>query len=196
MSQSGKAPRGLTPQEAESWNRLAATVTPLPGRKAEPKAGQSGAQQRSENAPKPQPAAKRPKPHSSSAARPTPSLPHSSTSGAPGLDSHWERRIKAGGLEPDFTLDLHGHGLDAAYHRLDDGIAQARAMNARVILLIAGKHRPVEAADRGVSRGAIRAKVLDWLAAGRHGSSIAAIRKAHRRHGGEGALYLVLKRER
>ncbi len=49
-------------------------------------------------------------------------------------------------------------------------------------------------ADRGSSRGAIRAKILDWLAAGPHANDIAAIRRAHRRHGGEGALYLVLRR--
>jgi DNA-nicking Smr family endonuclease len=73
-------------------------------------------------------------------------------------------------------------------------LTQAKAMGARVVLLITGKERPAEAADRGHRRGAIRANVLDWLAAGPHGSSIAAIRKAHIRHGGEGALYLVLKR--
>jgi DNA-nicking Smr family endonuclease len=43
-------------------------------------------------------------------------------------------------------------------------------------------------------RGAIRAKLLDWLAASRHGDAIAAVRRAHIRHGGEGALYLMLKR--
>ena len=115
---------------------------------------------------------------------------------APGLDSHWDRRIRAGALEPDFTLDLHGHTLDTAHTRLMDGLAQARAMNARVVLLIAGKSRPVEHADRGDRRGAIRAKVLDWLAASSHAPAIAAIRKAHLRHGGEGALYVVLRRAR
>jgi DNA-nicking Smr family endonuclease len=69
-------------------------------------------------------------------------------------------------------------------------------MGARVILLITGKPRPVEAADRGSKRGAIRAKVLDWLAASSHGPAIASIRAAHIRHGGEGALYVVLKRAR
>ena len=67
-------------------------------------------------------------------------------------------------------------------------------MDARLVLLITGKARPVDAADRGTRRGAIRAKVLDWLAAGPHAGDIAAIRAAHRRHGGEGALYLVLRR--
>ncbi len=99
-------------------------------------------------------------------------------------------------MEPDFTLDLHGHNLDQAHRRLDQGLAQAKAMGARLVLVITGKPRPVDAADRGERRGAIRAKILDWLAAGPHGSDIAAVRNAHRRHGGEGALYLVLKRRR
>jgi DNA-nicking Smr family endonuclease len=99
-------------------------------------------------------------------------------------------------LSPDFTLDLHGHTLAAAHQRLDHGLTQAKALGARVVLLVTGKPRPTEAADRGERRGAIRAKVLDWLAAGPHASSIAAVRNAHRRHGGEGALYLVMKRLR
>ena len=69
-------------------------------------------------------------------------------------------------------------------------------MGARVVLLVTGKPRGGAAADRGDRRGAIRAKILDWLAVGPHGSDIAAIRPAHRRHGGEGALYLVLRRRR
>jgi DNA-nicking Smr family endonuclease len=113
-----------------------------------------------------------------------------------GLDSTWDRKLARGTLAPDFTLDLHGHTLASAHRRLDDGLMQAKALGARVVLLVTGKPRPAEAADRGEQRGAIRAKVLDWLAAGPHGSSIAAIRKAHRRHGGEGALYLVLKKPR
>jgi DNA-nicking Smr family endonuclease len=113
-----------------------------------------------------------------------------------GLDSTWDRKLTRGTLAPDFTLDLHGHTLSSAHSRLDDGLMQAKALGARVVLVITGKPRQAEAADRGHQRGAIRAKVLDWLAAGPHGSDIAAIRKAHRRHGGDGALYLVLRRAR
>jgi DNA-nicking Smr family endonuclease len=95
--------------------------------------------------------------------------------------------MKAGRLDPDLTLDLHGHTLDSAYDRIMAGLDQAR-------LMIAGRERPVDPADRGHKRGAIRAKLLDWLAASRHGSAISAVRKAHVRHGGEGALYLIFKR--
>ncbi|GAB5349129.1 hypothetical protein TMRO357_02802 [Alteriqipengyuania sp. 357] len=110
------------------------------------------------------------------------------------LDSHWDRRLKAGEIAPDLSLDLHDHGLDRAYTRLMDGMAQARSMGARTVLVVTGKPRGGDAADRGERRGAIRAKILDWLAASEHGGAIAAIRKAHRRHGGEGALYIVLRR--
>jgi DNA-nicking Smr family endonuclease len=116
--------------------------------------------------------------------------------GKAGLDSHWDRKFKAGMIQPDYTLDLHGHTLDTAYDRLMAGLDQARAMDARVVLLIAGRSRPVDPADRQNRRGAIRAKLLDWLAASRHSDAISAVRKAHIRHGGEGALYLVLKRGR
>jgi DNA-nicking Smr family endonuclease len=47
-----------------------------------------------------------------------------------------------------------------------------------------------------VKRGAIRATIGDWLAASRHSSQIAAVRNAHPRHGGLGALYIVLRRRR
>ena len=205
-------PRGLTPEEAALWDKLSETVKPLhpriPPRNGEgdqPKAGggapsvvQTGGKNAAA-APTQKPA-KLPLPRSAG----VPLHPRATRGGPPprpgeepgGLDSHWERRFKGGVIAPDFTLDLHGHTLDSAHARLDDGLIQAKAMGARVVLVIAGKPRPVEAADRGERRGAIRAKLLDWLAAGPHGSDIAAIRKAHRRHGGEGALYLVLKRKR
>jgi DNA-nicking Smr family endonuclease len=102
--------------------------------------------------------------------------------------------MKAGRLEPDLTLDLHGHTLDAAYDRVMSALDQARSMGARVVLVVAGRERPVDPADRMARRGAIRAKLLDWLAASRHADAIGAVRRAHIRHGGEGALYLILKR--
>lgn len=98
-------------------------------------------------------------------------------------------------MAPDFTLDLHGHTLDTAHARLDHGLTQAIAHGARLVLLVTGRPRPSDDhASRGERRGAIRAKLLDWLAAGPHASRIAAVRQAHPRHGGAGAVYIVLKR--
>ena len=100
-----------------------------------------------------------------------------------------------GVVSPDFTLDLHGHTLDSAHARLDHGLTQALAHGARVVLLITGRERPSDDhAGRSGRRGAIRAKFLDWLAHGPHASKIAAVRNAHPRHGGAGAVYIVLRK--
>jgi len=114
------------------------------------------------------------------------------------LDANWDRKLAQGLVAPEFTLDLHGYSLDAAHTRLDHGLALALAQGARLVLLITGKPRGSEGAGggRGERRGAIRAKFLDWLAHGSHASRIAAIRPAHPRHGGAGAVYLVLRRQR
>jgi DNA-nicking Smr family endonuclease len=188
-----KPPRGLTTGEQAAWAHLAASVKPLPG-KARPKPP-AKSEVRTSPAPSaavaPPPA---PKPASAAKPRRTPPAPLPPPAIPGELDSHWERRMKGGRLDPDLTLDLHGHTLDTAYDRVMSALDQARAMNARVVLVVAGRERPVAPADRMERRGAIRAKLLDWLAASRHAGAIAAVRRAHIRHGGEGALYLILKR--
>lgn len=203
-----KPPRGLTSGEQAAWAHLAASVKPLPGKqRPDPPltgraatAGGEGA-----GAAAPAGAAKAVQPV---AVKKLPAgtrrVPlHQPAAGSPpvkaedhkGLDSHWDRRMKAGRLEPDLTLDLHGHTLDSAYDRVMSALDQARMMQARVVLVVAGRERPVDPADRMARRGAIRAKLLDWLGASRHADAIAAVRRAHIRHGGEGALYLILKRD-
>ncbi|MGN6058512.1 MAG: Smr/MutS family protein [Sphingomicrobium sp.] len=74
---------------------------------------------------------------------------------------------------------------------IDRGLDHAISRGDRVVLLITGHHRP---ADPPVQRGKIRAAVHDWLAASRHAGRIAAVRGAHRRHGGGGSLYVILRR--
>jgi DNA-nicking Smr family endonuclease len=109
------------------------------------------------------------------------------------LDGQWDRRIGRGAIIPDISVDLHGSGLENAYARLDGALEQAIAQHMRVILLVMGKARLHDRAS-GEGRGAISSVVRDWLAASRHSRSIAAVRGAHPRHGGAGALYIVLKR--
>ncbi len=193
-----KPPRGLSADEAALWARVTATVEPL--HSPLPLAGGGGSRPvPGTETPTPSPSRKR---EGDKAVRTAQSAAREDLGKTPplspdrGLDSSWERKLARAAIAPDFTLDLHGHTLEQAHRRLDMGLAQAKAMGARLVLLVTGKSRPAEAADRGDRRGAIRAKVLDWLAAGPHARDIAAIRKAHRRHGGEGALYLVLRRRR
>ncbi|RDS76371.1 DNA mismatch repair protein MutS [Alteriqipengyuania lutimaris] len=186
-------PRGLSEEESAAWAKLAESVTPLGPRSPKPAATAPAPPPKSVSPvatarPSPPPMPKAAERSPAPPARPVRRNP-------PGnLDSHWDRRLKTGEIVPDLSLDLHDHGLDRAYSRLMGGMAQARGMGARTVLVVTGKPRGGDAADRGERRGAIRAKILDWLAASEHGEAIAAIRKAHRRHGGDGALYIVLRR--
>jgi DNA-nicking Smr family endonuclease len=107
------------------------------------------------------------------------------------LDGSWDRAIRSGKIEPDRTLDLHGMNLDSAWNAIDQALERAISSGERVLLLITGHAR---AGEPPIKRGRIRAAVHDWLAASRHASRIAAVRGAHRRHGGGGSLYLILRR--
>lgn len=191
-------PRGLSPDEAALWRKVAATVTPLHPKKAPPVPlpPVNGAVSAPAEVPSPPPKRVKgrvppPRPEPTPVATPVRPL----TAG--GLDSSWDRKLTRGPLQPDVTIDLHGLTLTMAHVRLNGGIEQALAMGARVILLIAGKHRPVPENDlRGEKRGAIRAKLLDWLAASPHAGRIASVRPAQPRHGGDGAVYIVLRKAR
>ena len=112
------------------------------------------------------------------------------------LDGSWDKRLRLGQAAPDFTIDLHGETLSSAHTRLNRSLAAAIRSEARIILLITG--RPAKDNPRlpPTSRGVIRATVGDWLAASPFASHIAAVRGAHPRHGGAGALYLILRRAR
>ncbi|MGK6320566.1 Smr/MutS family protein [Sphingomonas sp. DT-204] len=110
------------------------------------------------------------------------------------LDASWDRRLARGLVVPDRTVDLHGHGLNSAYLLLDQSLDRAIAAGERLILLVTGK--PPRPDSERHARGAIRAAVGDWLAASRHADRIAAVRGAHPRHGGAGALYIVLRKPR
>lgn len=181
--------RQLSGEEAALWARVAATVAPMKGRRHPP-------EDRMEVAP----AAATPKPRAPRGRVPEPMPPRPVPSAPPqaldrnGLDATWDRKLAKGAIAPDFTLDLHGHSLDAAWSRLEHGLTLAQAQGARVVLVVTGRPRPVERAAGHSQRGVIRAKLLDWLAAGSHASKIAAVRGAHPRHGGAGAVYVVLRR--
>jgi DNA-nicking Smr family endonuclease len=107
------------------------------------------------------------------------------------LDGSWDKKLRSGTIAPDRTLDLHGYRLDGAWSAIDHTLDQAIASGDRVVLLVTGHER---SGEPPVLRGRIRAAVHDWLAASRHAASIAAVRAAHRRHGGGGSLYIILRR--
>ena len=187
------------------WARVAGTVAPInpprngegDRRETQSAAGQPGVEGYRPQAGPLKGFASRRVPLHQPAAGPPPRSGEDLRSRPQTLDANWDRKLAQGQVAPDFTLDLHGYSLDAAHTRLDHGLTLALAQGARLILLITGKPRPSDGAGgRGERRGAIRAKFLDWLAHGSHGSRIAAIRPAHPRHGGAGAVYVVLRKAR
>ncbi len=175
--------RPLSAEEQALWARVTASIRPLSRDKpesetveAEPALIGKSAAAKPTRAPPPR--------------RPPPPPPRrhaiSNT-----LDGGWDRRLKSGSVEPDRILDLHGHNLDQAWEAIDRALETAIARGERIVLLITGHARK---GDPPVERGRIRAAVNDWLTISRHSSRIAAVRQAHRRHGGGGSLYLILRR--
>jgi DNA-nicking Smr family endonuclease len=172
--------RQLSPEEAALWARVTATIQPLSREKIKLQEPEKEQQYSAVVQPARQPRL-RPAPADA------PARPRLGTT----LDSSWDRRLRSGAAESDRVLDLHGMTLDSAWRAIDRVLEQAINAGDRIVLLITGHHRPGEPP---VERGRIRAAVHDWLAASRHARSIAAVRGAHRRHGGGGSLYIILRR--
>ncbi len=174
--------RGLSPDERALWAKVTETIRPL-SREPLPKAPSIAPQAK----PVPPPIARKVK-------GPAPKAPPGPASRrviANTLDSSWDRKLLSGDVQPDRVVDLHGHNLDRAWQAIDRALELAMVNGERVILLVTGHAR---AGDPPVQRGRIRAAVHDWLAASRHRDKIAAVRGAHRRHGGGGSLYVILRR--
>lgn len=175
--------RPLSADEAQLWARVAATIRPL---------SRDQASEPLIEVERNRPAPVKPRGRAPAARGPAlspPAAKRTFTDG--GLDGQWERRLRSGMVQVDRVLDLHGHNLDRAWSAIDDGIERAVANGERVVLLITGHARPGEPP---IQRGKIRAAVHDWLSASRHATRIAAVRGTHRRHGGGGSLYLILRR--
>jgi DNA-nicking Smr family endonuclease len=100
------------------------------------------------------------------------------------LDRRTAQRLKRGTLAIDAKLDLHGMTQAEAHDALTRFIARAQKHGSRAVLVVTGKS--------GVLHGA----VPRWLEQGENRARILAIRRAHAPHGGEGALYLMLRRVR
>jgi len=173
--------RRLSAEEQALWARVTATVTPMEGKSAD-----TAAMQLDGLAPLP----KR-KPIARSLPQPKPARLNESPP-PDTLDGGWDRRLRKGGVSPDRTIDLHGHTLATAAGALEHALARAIADDVRVLLEITGK--PPKPDTKG--RGLIRANIGVWLGSSGYRDRIAAVRNAHPRHGGSGALYVILRRKR
>lgn len=159
------------PEELHLWSKVAATVHPLPGRVV-PEIP----------APKAE-AALSPRAAASTAKTPAPKRsPAPPTNIEPG-----RKRLIVREREPlEARIDLHGLNHDQARAALQGFLLRAWSEGYRAALVITGK------GTRG--DGVLRRFTPEWLAAPPLREIVAGVSEAHRRHGGEGALYVALKR--
>jgi DNA-nicking Smr family endonuclease len=170
--------RPLRPEEVRLWALVASTVRPAHGRVAPEPPPEP------EVAPAPLKAGKAAKSptHSPPAKRaaPKPAPPPAR------IEPNRYRRIARDGEAMEQRLDLHGFTQDRARAALHGFIERAQAGGARSVLIITGK---------GVQGdGILRRYVPEWLAEAPSRARVAGVSSADRRHGGDGALYVALKR--
>ena len=120
------------------------------------------------------------------AAVPPPPLDHRS---APGLDKRKAERLRKGQLPIDGSIDLHGMTQASAHAALYRFIVASAEMGRRCLLVVTGKGDP----ERG---GVLKNQVPRWLNEPTLRPLVLALTHAQQRHGGGGALYVLLKRQR
>ncbi len=175
--------RGLTEEERILWHTVARTVKPRPG-KALPEA----------EAPPPPvaaPAQSRPKADTSTVIAPfLPAYvpPVSKPKPILDLDDPTHRKIAKEKLSIEARIDLHGMTQDEAHGRLLGFLHRSHASGLRHILIITGKGR----ASSG--DGILRRAVPQWFRTAPFRGLVGAWASAARHHGGEGALYVRLRR--
>lgn len=113
------------------------------------------------------------------------------------MDRRQFQRLSRGRLTPEARLDLHGMTLARAQGALTGFIADAWGQGLRLVLVITGKGR-TGGEDGPIPRrtGALRHEVPLWLRRPPLAPMVLDLRPAHRRHGGDGALYVYLRRRR
>lgn len=114
------------------------------------------------------------------------------------VDAALDRRLSRGKQLPEARLDLHGMTRDQARQALTGFLLAARARGQRLVLVITGKGRSRPDDDLAVpSRpGALRHDLPQWLQMPPLNAMVLDLRLAHRRHGGAGAFYIYLRRNR
>ena len=98
------------------------------------------------------------------------------------------RSLRHGQLPVDGRLDLHGLGAAQAQEALVAFLRSMRSRNERCVLVIHGK------GERVVGGGVLRGEIAAWLSQGKAREHVAAFTTARDEDGGEGAVYVALRR--
>jgi len=172
-------------EDARLWALVTATVRPAKSRTAAVAPEAAG----------PVAEAKAAKPASSDFHRgpmhvpPTPHAPHRPHHhhGAPDpIEPRRKRRIVRDREPIGARLDLHGMDQDSARAAVHGFIRRAHDDGVRAVIIITGKG--------ALGDGILRRRTPDWLSEPAVRPMIAGLSQAERHHGGEGALYVALKR--
>lgn len=182
------APGEMTPDDRRIWTRVSGSVTPPRSRKAERIAEPGPALAIDPDAVsiprKPvRPAATDAAP-TPSAARPVGAVGRNSPEE---LEPRRQRRLARERDPIDGRIDLHGFGRFEAEDQLRGFLMSAQARGWGAVLVITGQGR------RG-GTGVIRGSVHEWLAAPALRAVVSGFAPAHRRHGGDGAIYVTIRR--
>jgi DNA-nicking Smr family endonuclease len=105
------------------------------------------------------------------------------------LSRRMKRGVARGKQAIDARLDLHGLTQSEAHGALLRFLRNAHARDARLVLVITGK-------GRGGEPGVLRRQVPQWLGLPEYRALVVGFEDAHVAHGGEGALYVRLRRAR
>jgi DNA-nicking Smr family endonuclease len=117
------------------------------------------------------------------------------------LDRRSKQRIASGRTPIDARLDLHGFTQKDARAALLRFLKGAQAAEAKVVLVVTGKgtvrRRPVRGGyPDHAEPGVLRRQVPIWLSLREFRPFVISVEDAHAAHGGQGALYVRLRRAR
>jgi DNA-nicking Smr family endonuclease len=105
-----------------------------------------------------------------------------------GLDRRSWLRLKRGQVTIEETIDLHGLTQEQAHARLGRFLAEAQQGGLRCVLVVTGRGL--------VHGGVLRHMVPRWLNEAPNRERVLAFAPAQPKHGGGGALYILIRRKR
>jgi DNA-nicking Smr family endonuclease len=184
--------RRLSEEEHKLWSGVARSIVPLKRKPSVPHRLDASTAP-GERAPPAPPARRRAEPaparHPAAMSVVKPALP------VLGLDRRQKQRLVRGTETIDGRIDLHGRSQSEAHGALLGFLRHAQAQGARYVLVITGKGRAAGPGSHG-EHGVLKRQVPMWLRLPEFRAHVLAVEDAHVAHGGEGALYVRLRKAR
>lgn len=112
------------------------------------------------------------------------------------IDAHTMRRFKREEFAVEATLDLHGFNEEKAFEAVRQFVTRAYLRKNRCIMIVTGKGIRHPDEDIFASKGVLKERVPQWLARDELRQLILTFDHPSERLGGQGALYILLRRQR